>query len=934
MHHINRINGIMRKIIVIVMTIVICGSFCFSCYSWAESSKTKTVKIGWYGISGLQDLSNEGKPRGYNYEYLRAINQYTDWNYEFVNGTFDECVKWLAEGKIDMVGGIFYDEERAGTMSFSDISSGTSGIRLMTSETDKEINYADYKAMDGKTVGLIKSGILEEELKKYCTAEGFSVKFATANTEAQLKRMLSNGTVDLIAMPQTWKSQGYRTVLDFSSKPFYFTVNKNKTELLNQLNYAMSQIKAKNPYFDANLFEKYFNASSSTEPAFTSDELEYIKENPEILVAYDPSWRPIEYYNMSTGEMDGMMKDIFAKISEQTGMNFRFVTADSFVAAQEKFNEKAQMFSALSYDYDWGDELNYKLTKPIYTMQISQVYKKNKDGKTIAMPEGYYITEKIQEHYRAEGYEYILYPTTEECLNAVNNGRADATFVNGYELNYYMSNPKYSKLGFQSILGLNIKLSVAVSDDEDPRLFSIIDRAVSNISESELEQIYSKNMLFDRDLSIKDAIYTYPVQALMVLIIFTLLVLLITYFVHINKITKEQAAELSALNKQLIQANKAKSDFVSRVSHDIRTPISAILSMTAFAKEDIDNKEKLVDELNKIESANTLLLSLINDVLDISKMDSGGIELHPEVCFVEEKLLNILSIFETLCAEKQIEFVVKTDNLKSKWARVDCVRVSQVVLNLLSNAVKYTPKGGRILFEVSSRDIDDAMMVMSFRFQDNGIGMSESFQKKMFDPFTQDYDNPERTKLTGGTGLGLAIIKRLIDIMGGRIIVESKIDEGTDIQVIIPMGKAEPSQEEIDAGNNGNSEVKNLGIKVLLVEDNNINAEIAKRILGSIGVESDWAQNGKEALVLFEAAPEIYTAILMDLQMPIMNGYETTETIRKMNMTKAKDIPIIAMTADAFDDAMRKGFDSGMDEFLTKPLDKKLLTKVLMKYLK
>ena len=395
---------------------------------------------------------------------------------------------------------------------------------------------------------------------------------------------------------------------------------------------------------------------------------------------------------------------------------------------------------------------------------------------------------------------------------------------------------------------------------------------------------------------------------------------------------QQRARQLQNALETTEKANNAKTEFISRISHDVRTPIGAINNMISFAREDIDARDKLLNDLDKIETSNDLLLSLINDVLDISKIDSGKIELHPEPYPYDEYIENIRNIFEPLCQQNGLDFVIEGAETGNGHAViVDHVRYNQISLNLLSNAVKYTPSGGTITYTSHARKRSDNMVECSFTVADTGIGMSKKFQEKMFEPFSQENDNPARMKPVNGTGLGLSIVKRLVDLMGGKITVKSEVGKGTAISVafVLPevdMGKI-ASEEQGDAVAS-----ERLHGRILMAEDNEINTEIAVRILSSFGLTIMHAENGKQAVEIFErSAPDEYQCILMDIQMPVMNGYEATKNIRALDRPDAGRVPIIAMTADVFEESLQAAKQAGMDDYVMKPIDTHRLYKILSK---
>ena len=372
------------------------------------------------------------------------------------------------------------------------------------------------------------------------------------------------------------------------------------------------------------------------------------------------------------------------------------------------------------------------------------------------------------------------------------------------------------------------------------------------------------------------------------------------------------------------RANAAKTEFVSRISHDIRTPISIIRSMTDFAFEDIREEERLRGDLERIRTANTFLLSLINDVLDISKIDSGKIELNPAPYPYGEHSENIRNMLEPMCAAKGLKCVMERRR-KTGVIVADRIRINQITLNLISNAVKYTPPGGTVTYISDSEDLPDARIRFGFELRDTGIGMSREFQEKMFEPFTQEYDNPARPKGLTGTGLGLSIVKKMVDLMGGAISVESAPGQGTTVRcsIVFPDAQRDPRYRGWqDAGGAAEAPAAPLRGKVLLAEDNPVNTEIAVRILESFGLRVDCAENGAKALERFSAsAPGEYGAILMDIQMPLMNGYEAARAIRALSRPDAAAVPILAMTADAFAESVERSARAGMNEHLTKPLE-------------
>lgn len=370
-------------------------------------------------------------------------------------------------------------------------------------------------------------------------------------------------------------------------------------------------------------------------------------------------------------------------------------------------------------------------------------------------------------------------------------------------------------------------------------------------------------------------------------------------------------------------ANHAKTDFLSRISHDIRTPMNVIISKLDFALEDMDDKGKLLKDLSDIKSASSFLLSLINDILDISKIDSGSVELHPEPYPYKEYLQLVTNMFKPLCARKGLTLEIFRDTAAGDII-IDRVRLNQITLNLLSNAVKYTPCGGVITFTSGNRKENSERGLVWIEVKDTGIGMTKEFQKKMFEPFTREAQTGGQL-FEQGTGLGLSIVKRLVDLMQGSITVVSEKGKGTDIRVAFPCRQVDQDslsrfEEEHPEGNIG--ELQHLSGTILIVEDHPMNAEIASRIIRKTGLEVRSAENGKLAVERFSASlPGEFKAILMDIQMPVMDGYEATRAIRALDREDARTVPILAMTADAYQEDISRCMAAGMNGHISKPLD-------------
>lgn len=914
-----------KQFTVLLSALLLCMIIPFSA-SAAQPSQEK-IRVGWFPMAGLQDMDADGTVSGYNYEYLQAIAQYTDWEYEFVPAGFNECLTMLENGEIDLLGSVAYTEDRAAKMSYSENEAGTDGNRLICRTDDSRFAYGDNIALNGKTVGVLAGTTRQNRMQAYGDAHNFSVNYIEIQTETALFDALDRGEVDLLLIGRDWHIEGYRSVLVFDLKPFYFAVSKTKPQTLAELNRAMSLIQAENANYNEELQNKYFSDMDDLAPGFTLEEKEYIAQHPTLQVAYDPSWTPIEYLDSSTSSIGGVMKDVWRDVSEKTGIQFEYITSTSYAEVRGKYGGTAPLISTLGYDFAWGKEWGYRLTQPIFTLQMNCVYS-NIAGKTIAVADGYYTTTAVRAFFEKEGYRFKTYPTVADCVSAVDRQEADRVILNSIELNYYLSVPRYSNLQYYALPGMSLSFAVGVSKSEDPLLYSIISKSLGSISQKRIQQFISTSGMYVRQGTLGDLIYTHPVPFLASCVSIVSLAAAVLIISSRNRSVQREATHLAELNAQLQKANAAKSEFLSRMSHDIRTPMNGIIGMTRIAK---DHPEKSADCLQKIDVSSQYLLGLINDVLDMSKIESGTLTLYAEPYSMEELTCYLNSVIRPLCETKDQTFDLKIDRVPSRIPLLDKLRINQVLFNLLTNAVKYTPVGGNIGFYGKTEQAGEQLHLL-LRVSDTGRGIGKDFQKIMFEPFRQEDQVRSLDDQQISSGLGLAIVKRIVDLMDGTITVQSALGEGTVFTIEFIVNSVDATQFRAASSKKSTEPAVSVlaGARVLLCEDNKINQEIAATLLSTMGIHSDLAENGLAGKQLFEASsPGYYSAILMDIRMPIMDGYEVARAIRAMARPDAAAIPIIAMTADAFDDDIKKSIDAGMNGHIAKPIDPVVFRKVL-----
>ncbi|MCF0146312.1 MAG: response regulator [Eubacterium sp.] len=397
----------------------------------------------------------------------------------------------------------------------------------------------------------------------------------------------------------------------------------------------------------------------------------------------------------------------------------------------------------------------------------------------------------------------------------------------------------------------------------------------------------------------------------------------------------EMKADLEAAYLEAKRANQAKSDFLSRMSHDIRTPMNGIIGMTKIAKEHQNDPARVRDCLSKIEMSSSHLLTLINDILELSRIESGKVVLANEPANLEDIYNTCISVLESSTADRKLDISVNVRPIPYPYVYTDSLRMRQVILNILSNSVKYTPDGRSVSLLIETEAVSEKQLISRITVSDTGIGMSEAFLKHIFEPFSQEDEFNARTTYKG-TGLGMAIVKDMMDLFKGTIDITSEPDKGTTVVLTFPLERAEaPAASESSSSENPIEDVDLNGLHILLAEDNELNREIAEELLSESGLILTTAVDGQDAVDIFNASPVgTFACIFMDIMMPNLNGYEATMAIREMARPDAETIPIIAMTANAFAEDMAKSKAAGMNDHLSKPIeiDKVLLT--LKKYVK
>lgn len=898
--------------------------FLISALLYAADAKTKrVVRVGYYTLDNFQEYDKKTNSyRGYSYDYMLAIAQYANWEYEFIPVTFEDGLQKVEDGTLDLINGIQNTPELSQHLVFSSIPSGESCTCLVVPLENKSVAYEDFDSFAKLTVGLDYQSNLNNGFVEYCKDNDCMPTFVYYHLNENVQHGLKQGEIDA-CLVSNMQNVNMRTVSKFDTRSYYFATTKSNIALIQELNSAMNILETKDPYCAEKIYSKYHRNSASQPTVISNNERLFISSNPTYIVAYDPAWYPFSYKDKN-GNFKGAMAKLFARISKDTGIQFTYICGDTTAQSLALLSSGiAKIYAGFPYDYTWAKRHNALITEPFLSLTTFSISNKNNN-----VQESYAINNHSYYGYltgtiKRDAYYSVNYDSIEDCLNAVNSQKQDVTFVDSYQLGYYEKLYKFRNLDYKVCTPDNYNLSIAISNSSDRMLYSIIEKEIAAIGSDEITDFLKESSTEIESHKIQDLLYSnQQIASIFYIIIGFILAILVCVSITMRHAHRK--------NKQLEAATNAKSVFLSNISHDMRTPLNGIIGYTDLALDEND-KSKVSDYLSKIKISGHLLLDLINDTLDISKIESGKYVLNPESVNNEELLESIIVPIRETAQKKHIHFIVETDKLKTGTIKIDRLNMQKIVLNLLSNAIKFTPEGGTVTLTIANCDIKDNGCNTIIIVKDTGIGIRKEFLPKLYEPFTQDRTPQSREAV--GTGLGLSIVKAIITLMNGHIDVQTEQGKGTTFTVYLPIEYTAEVEQKHDVEQVDKTVL--AGRNALLCEDNYMNSEIATTILKQFGMNVVAAENGRIGIDIFSSSPEnSFDVILMDLRMPVLDGYSAAEAIRKLPRKDAGTIPIIAMSADAYESDIAKCKEKGMTGHLSKPIDRTTLFEELVKQCK
>ena len=894
----------------------------------AMEEENRTVRVGYFPYANFQEGSYGEHKQGAGYEYLQKISYITGWKYEYVYGSFKECLDMLADGEIDLLGSVSYTPERAESIDYSTYAEGTERYWIYTREEHADLADGDLKQMNGCRIGATDGSYQKELLEKWLDSNQIHAEVVICKGYDEMIEKLDADELDALVIPVLSVNSDFIAIANIGASDCYFGVSKSRPDLLKELNSAMEEINNTETDYSSKLYARY-EGKAVINYALNKEEKQWLDAHENtICVGYLKDNLP--FCGEENGKLTGILGTVLDTVQEKYKITIKAVPCST----GEQMNEALQsgeidIAGPIIQDLYTQEQFQVILTDEIFDITPVVIYKGNEyrsSLSTIAATDTSLYSE-LMVSFLFPDAEIKQYDTQEECLEAVANGKAGATVIPSSKINLLNESPMTKSLSFAE-MAKRQELALFTTR-ENRRAVTIINKAIEQSSNVLNGVVLAQNSVSEKKMTLQDVFAEYGGLAVGVSFVIIFVLLLLVYSLSVSR--KKQMEALKEA-QDANAANIAKTTFLNHMSHDLRTPMNAIVGFTDIAMKRKPDKE-VENCLKKIRQSSEYLMTLINDVLDISRIESGKLEYKPVPADLRDIINTVSSIARGYMENRDLNFCVSREELKTPYVMADELRIREVLLNIISNAVKFTKDGGTISFVAENcPGNDEHHVIVRYRISDTGIGMSEEFQSRIFDEFTQENDGA-RTSYKG-TGLGMAIAKKYVDLMGGKIEVSSRQGVGSTFTVEIPLRIAEQILTEKEEKLRKDMDLH--GLHVLLAEDNDLNAEIAVSLLEEQGMIVTRAADGKSALLQFcNTAPGTFDLILMDIMMPEMNGYETTKAIRNLsNRPDGKEIPIIAMTANAFAEDVQAALDAGMDDHVAKPMNMDILTSAIEKCVK
>ena len=914
-----------------------------------DEKQSQIIRVG-----SVEDTFNyvdkNGVRRGYGYELMQALAGYTGWKFEYVKCDWSDCFDKLENGEIDIMGDISYTDERAQKMLFPDEPMGEEKYILYADLSDTDIGMSDFKSLDGKRVGVLMYTEPEIMLTEWENKNGIHTEHVNVNNDDDVEKKLANHEIDCFVSLEesTWSEQGISSVTTIGKSGIYFAINKERSDIKTELDYAMRQLEQDSPFFKADLYKKYFTLDYIQ--VLTGKEKVWVEEHGGIQIGFLNNDPAIFSMDEETGKLTGMLAEYISYAKDCLGnqtLEFNIHAYDDYdEMIQALQNREIDMIFYAGRNPYFAEQNGYALTNTAWTYSLMAVTDEEKFDEnkvhTVAVPKEKYA---LKQHIAFSYPEWKLVDcdSLDNAADMVIQEKADCFLMGASQALIYDNSQNFKSVpltktmeacftvreGEGSLLSILNKTIKAMPSDMLTSALAIYDSTADKVTFSDF---------------IKDNLLVFlATVGFLALSIIGIILVLLRKARKAEAVAKLAAKDTKKLNdkleialKKAEDASLAKTRFLNNMSHDIRTPMNAILGYAQLMEEELKEKDlpETSDHLEKLQQSGNLLLSIINNVLDMARIESGKMEIDENYGRIEDIRQTLFEIFGDEAKKKNIALHY-TINVEHEHILTDTTKVKEIFVNILSNAIKYTPSGGSVMINIDELVCDEpGYMMVRTRVSDTGIGMSQDYLTKIFDAYTRER-NTTKSKITG-SGLGMSIVKRYVDLLGGTIDVESEPGKGSTFTVTLKHRIADESYyvKKHDEGSGTASKILE-GRNILLAEDNDLNAEIAEAILEHAGLKTERVEDGIQCVNKITKMPVgTYDMILMDIQMPRMDGYKATQAIRHLPDKDKACIPIVAMTANAFEEDKRDAVAAGMNGHIAKPIQIDKLLSMLAEVLR
>lgn len=905
-------NKIMKRVGAVCISIFMVFTLCMPCLA---DETQKIIRVGSFEDT-FNYVDEHGVRRGYGYELMQALAGYTGWKFEYVKCDWSNCFEKLENGEIDIMGDISYTDDRAKEMLYSEETMGEEKYVLYADLSDTDIVSSDFKSLDGKRIGVLKGTEPENMLTEWENKYGIHTEHVNVSGNEDVKKKIANNEIDcFVSLEESiWSERGISSVTTIGKSGIYFVMNKERSDIKQELDYAMRQLDSDSPFFKADLYKKYFTLDYTQ--ILTGVEKSWLEEHGGIRIGFLNNDPIVFSMDKKSGEIRGTLSEYISYAKDCLGnhtLKFDIQAFDDYDKMIEALqNKEIDVIYYASRNSNVAEKKRYALSNTAWTYSLMAVTEKEdfneNNSYVVAVPKNKVALKQHIAYYYPQ-WKLVDCDTINDAANMVVHGKVDCFTMGSSQVLRYGNDKNLKSIP----LTKTMEACFGVKDGQ-ATLLSILNKTIKAMPS---DMLTSAIAMYDSTAN-KTTFYSFLKDHLAVVLILGFSIIIVILLL----LQKARRAEASAK-----EANLAKTQFLHNVSHDIRTPMNAIVGYSQLMKKELTNP-KLVHYQEMIEQSSKLLLSIINNVLDMARVESGKMELDENYEVIGNITQLVCSAFAAEASRKNIELNIIV-NVEHKHIIVDSTKMQEILSNLISNAIKYTSASGKVTIDIKELPYDRVGYVLiQTKVSDTGIGMSEEFLPSLFELFTRER-NTTLSKIPG-TGLGMAIVKNFVDLMNGSIEVESELGKGSTFTITIPHKIANKDYTNRNIESSNEFDIDFVGKRILLAEDNELNAEITTTILSEMGFEVKAVEDGILCVNEIQHQPaNTYDLILMDIQMPNMDGYKATHCIRHLSQPEKANIPIIAMSANAFEEDKKKAFDVKMNDYITKPIDFKKMEEVL-----